>query len=159
MLEEILYLLREQRSVPNVVNNTTNRPCASGGPVSTWTFDGTARTNDHIPPVGLPTRVSKHLSGSLGQWTYAGGPAPGKKPEIYLGAKPSDGSPEPNPEIDVVWPGSPNDREFPEPDKNPRCHTVRLVSPGNWRKAWPASGRSRTHEPFDQSEPVTGRFP
>ena len=44
MLEEILNLLHEQR-VPNVVNSTTNRPCAPGGPVSTWTVDGTVRNN------------------------------------------------------------------------------------------------------------------
>ena len=101
MFEEIFYLLREQRSVPNVINNTTNQPCASGGPVSTWMFDGTARTNDNVPAVGLPTRVSEHLSSSLDQWTYAEGPAPGEKPETYLGAKPPDDSPEPNPAIDL----------------------------------------------------------
>ena len=35
MLEEILNLLREQRSVPNVINSTTNRLCAPVGPVTT----------------------------------------------------------------------------------------------------------------------------
>jgi len=61
-----------------------------------------------------------------------------------------DNHPEPNTENDLVRPRS--------PDENPRCHTVRLVSPGDRRKARPASGRSRTHEPFDRSEPVAGRF-
>ena len=95
MLEEILYLLCEQRSVPNVVNCTTNRPRAPGGPVSTWMCDGTARTN--IPPVGLPTRVSEHLSGSLGQWTHAGGHGRktgdiprGRTPGWFSGAEPGD---------------------------------------------------------------------
>ena len=71
-----------------------------------------------------------------------------------LGADPSD----PNPEIDLVRPSSPNDREILEPDENPRRHTVRLVSPGDRRKTRPASGRGRTHEPFDQSEPDPGRL-
>ena len=42
MLQEILNLLREQRVLPNTVNSTTNRPCAPGGPVSTWEVEGTA---------------------------------------------------------------------------------------------------------------------
>ena len=72
MLAEILNLLREQRVLPNVVNSATNRPCASGDPVSTWVVDGTARTI--VPPVGFPTRESEHLPGSPCQWTYAAGP-------------------------------------------------------------------------------------
>ena len=146
MVEEILYLLCEQtqRSVPNVVNNTTNRLSASGGTAPTCTLDGMARINDivNIPPIGLPTMVTEHSNGSLSQQTYAEGPAPGKKLETYLGAESPNGSPEPNPEIEFVRPKSPNDRELPEPDDNPRRHTVRLVSPGPRRNLRPASGRS-----------------
>ena len=158
MLEEILNLLREQRVLPKVVNSATNRPCAPGGPVSTWAIDGTARTI--VPPVGLPTRVSEHLLGSPCKWTYAGGTAPGEKPETYLRAesRAPAGSPGPNQKVDPVRRRSPSDREIPEPDANPKRHTVRLVSPGARRNHRLASGRSRTGEPFDQSETVAGRF-
>ncbi|KAK2172197.1 hypothetical protein NP493_985g00028 [Ridgeia piscesae] len=72
------------------------------------------------------------------QWTYAGGPTLGGIPETFLrsGAGDPAGSPEPNPEIEPVRlrspnvrSRSPNVREIPEPGENPRCHTVRLVSP------------------------------
>ncbi|KAK2138491.1 hypothetical protein NP493_7646g00001 [Ridgeia piscesae] len=154
MLEEIINLLREQPVLPNVVNTATNRPCASGGSVSTWAVDGTGRTI--FPPVGFPTRGSEHLPGSPCQWTYAGGPDPGGEPETYLRAEAEDqaGSLQPNPEVDPVRPRSPNDREILEPDENPRRHTVRLVSPGARRNPHPNSGRSRT----DQSETAAGRF-
>ena len=122
--------------------------------VSTWTVDRTAWTI--VPPVGFPTRQSEHLRCSPCQWTYAGGPTPGRKPETFLRAKAGDaaGSPEPNPEVDPFRPRSPNDREIPEPDKNPRRHTVRLVSPGARRNPRPNSGQSRT----DQSETAAGRL-
>ena len=162
MLEEILYLLREQRSVPNVVNNTTNRPSASGGTAPTCTLDGMARIIDNVNilPIGLPTRVTEQSYGSLSQQTYAEGPSPGEKPEKNLCTKSPDGSPEPepNPEIELVRPGSPNDRELPKPDDNPRRHTVQLVSPGPRRNARPASVRGQSHESFNQSEPAEGRF-
>ena len=149
MLEEILYLLREPRSVPNVpnvVNNTTNRPSCSGGTAPTCTLDGMARINDNVinfPPIGLPTRVTEHTHGSLSQKTYAEGPAPGEKPETES----PDGSPElePSPEIELVRSGSPNDRKLPEPDE-PRRHTVRLMSPGtrrNVRTVQPITNRRR----------------
>ena len=82
VLVEILHLLREQWVLPTVVSNAANRPCAPGGPVLTWAVDGTARTI--VPPVGFPTREPQYLPGSPCQWTYAGGPALGKKPETIL---------------------------------------------------------------------------
>ena len=106
MLEEILNLLHEQRLLPNIVHSVTNRPCAPGGPLSTWAIpDGTARTI--VRAVGFPTRESKHLPGSSCQWTYAGRPAPGGKPETFLRseARYPTGSPEPNPEVDPFGPG------------------------------------------------------
>ena len=86
-LEEILNLLSEQRVLPNVRYSTTNRSCAPGGPVSTWTVDGTAWTI--VPPVALPTRVSEHLSGSPCQWTYTCGPAPANNRSHTYGPNPS----------------------------------------------------------------------
>ncbi|KAK2191067.1 hypothetical protein NP493_60g03003 [Ridgeia piscesae] len=150
ILEEILKLLREQRAVSDsstAVDSATNQhSCASGGPVSTWAVDGTARTI--VPPVGFPTRESEHLPGSPYKWTYAGGPTPGRKPETFLRNRRRDqsqearlkpevdavrpnGKPKPEPgrfsreqegnsEVDPVRRRSPTVREIPAPDGNPR---------------------------------------
>ncbi|KAK2191068.1 hypothetical protein NP493_60g03005 [Ridgeia piscesae] len=67
--------------------------------------------------------------------------------------------PEVNPEVAPVWRRSPSDWEIPEPDGNPRCPTVRLVSPGAWRNPWLSSGRSRTRELLtNQKNAVGGKF-
>ena len=76
MLEEIMYLLREQRSVPNVVNSTINRPCAPGGPISTWILIRKSRSMN-----SRRRARSGRKSGDIPR-----GRAPGR----FSGAKPGD---------------------------------------------------------------------
>ena len=68
-------------------------------------------------------------------------PVQSRRPGWFSGAKP-------------VQSRSPNVQEIPEPDENPRRHTVQLVSPGTRRNVQPNSGRRTA----DQSETAAGRL-
>ena len=92
VLAEILHLLRKQRVLPTVVSNAAKRPCAPGGPVSTWAVERTVRTI--VPPFGFPTRelTRQSMSVDLSQrgplWAKkrrqsSGKPASGLKPETW----------------------------------------------------------------------------
>ena len=78
-----LYYQRAISDGSTVIGGVNNRPCcATGGPVLTWAFDGTARTKI-VPPVGFQ-KENPSTSSSPCQWTYADGSGPGGKPVTFF---------------------------------------------------------------------------
>ena len=77
-----LYYQRAISDGSTVIGGVNNRPCcATGGPVLTWAFDGTARTKI-VPPVAFP-KENPSTSSSPCQWTYADGS--GRRPGRFSG--------------------------------------------------------------------------